>query len=162
MRFRFIEEHGREFPTIRLCQVPDVSERGSRAYRSRPASQRQQTDMVVPAQIKEQSWLSLSSYGRPIMTEEMKELGLNVGHRRVGRLMREDSIRVERSKKYKVTTDNNHPFNIAPNLLNRDFRTDQPNQKWAGDIAMCGPETDGSIWLSSSTCIRGVTCQSGH
>ena len=33
------------------------------------------------------------SYGRPRMTEELKELGLNVGHRRVGRLMRENGIR---------------------------------------------------------------------
>ena len=135
MRFRFIEEHGREFPTNRLCQVLDVSERGLRAYRSRPASPRQRADMVVLAHIKEQSRLSLVSYGRPRMTEELKELGLNVGHRRVGRLMRENGIRVERSKKYKVTTDSNHAFNIAPNLLNRDFHADQPNQKWAGDIS---------------------------
>ena len=135
MRFRFIEEHGREFSTNRLCQVLDVSERGLRAYRSRPASQRQRADMVVLAHIKEQSRLSLGSYGRPRMTEELKELGLNVGHRRVGRLMRENGIRVERSKKYKVTTDSNHAFNIAPNLLNRDFHADQPNRKWAGDIS---------------------------
>ena len=38
-------------------------------------------------------------------------------------------------QKYKVTTDSNHAFNIAPNLLNRNFRADQPNQKWAGDIS---------------------------
>ena len=74
-------------------------------------------------------------HGRPKMTEELKELGLNICHRRVGRLMRENGIRVERSKKYKVTTDSIHAFNIAPNLLNRDFRADQPNQKWAGDIS---------------------------
>jgi hypothetical protein len=89
MGFRFIEEHGREFPTNRLCKVLDVSERGLRAYRSRPASQRQQTDMILLAHIKEQSRLNLGSYGRPRMTEELKEIGLNVSHRRVGRLMRE-------------------------------------------------------------------------
>ena len=104
MRFRFIEEHCGEFPTARLCHVMDVSSRGLRAFRSRPASNRQRSDMVVLAHIKEQSRLSLGSYGRPRMTEELKELGLNVGHRRVGRLMRENGIRVERSKKYKVTT----------------------------------------------------------
>lgn len=135
MRFRFIEEHGCKFPINRLCQVLDVSARGLRAYRSRPASQRQRTDLVVLAHIKEQSRLSLGSYGRPRMTEELKEMGLNIGHRRVGRLMRENDIRVERSKKYKVTTDSNHAFNIAPNLLNRDFRAGHPNQKWAGDIS---------------------------
>ena len=113
MRFRFIEEHGRDFPTNRLCKVLDVSERGLRAYRSRPASQRQRTDMVVLAHIKEQSRLSLGSYGRPRMTEELKELGLNIGHRRVGRLMRENGIRVERSKKYKVTTIARQAHRIA-------------------------------------------------
>jgi len=135
MRFRFIEEHRDAFSTERMCAVLDVSARGLRAYRSRPASQRQRTDMVVLAHIKEQSRLSLGSYGRPRMTEELKELGLNIGHRRVGRLMRENGIRVERSKKYKVTTDSNHAFNIAPNLLNRDFAADGPNRKWAGDIS---------------------------
>ncbi|AUR02206.1 putative transposase [Phaeobacter inhibens] len=119
----------------RLCRVMNVSERVLRDYRSRPASGRQRTDMVILAYIKEQSRLGLGSYGRPRMTEELKELGLNVGHRRVERLMRENGIRVERSKKYKVMTDSNHAFNSAPNLLNRDFSADQPNQKWAGDIS---------------------------
>ena len=69
------------------------------------------------------------------MTEELKEQGLNVGHRRVGRIMRENGICVERSKKYKVTTDSNHSFNIAPNLLDGDFTAIAPNQKWASDIS---------------------------
>lgn len=41
-------------------------------------------------------------------------------------MMRENGIRVERSKKYKVTTDSKHAVNIAPNLLNRDFNADRP------------------------------------
>ena len=49
-------------------------------------------DMVVLAHIKEQSRLSLGSYGRPRMTAELKEVGVDVGHRRVGRLMRECPI----------------------------------------------------------------------
>jgi len=54
---------------------------------------------------------------------------------RVGRLMRENGIVVERTRKFKATTDSNHTFNIAPNLLDRDFTADRPNQKWAGDIS---------------------------
>ena len=42
---------------------------------------------------------------------------------------------MKRNKKFKATTDSNHTFNIAPNLLNRDFHADAPNQKWAGDIS---------------------------
>jgi transposase InsO family protein len=78
-------------------------------------------DMVVLAHIKEQSRLSLGSYGRPRMTEELKEAGVDVGHRRVGRLMRENGIVVERTRKFKATTDSDHTFNIAPNLLDSDF-----------------------------------------
>jgi putative transposase len=89
MRFRFIEEHRSDFPANRLCNVVGVSARGLRAFRSRPASRRQRSDLVTLAHIKEQSRLSLGSYGRPRMTEELKEVGLNVGHRRVGRLMRD-------------------------------------------------------------------------
>ncbi len=134
MRFRFIEEHRKSFSITRLCKVMEVSPRGFRAFCNRPISQRQRTDMIVLAHIKEQSRLNLRSYGRPRMTEELKGLGLNVGHRRVGRLMRENGICVTRTRKYKATTDSNHGFNAPPNLLNRNFSADRSNQKWAGDI----------------------------
>ena len=135
MRFKFIEENRAALPTGRLCQIMNVSSRGYRAYRSRSISQRQREDMVLLAHIRELHRLSLNSYGRPRMTEELKEIGLEVGHRRVGRLMRQNGISVVRTRKYKVTTDSNHKFNIAPNLLNRNFSADRPNQKWVVDIS---------------------------
>ena len=117
VRFRFVEEHDGTFPTERLRQVKNVSPRGLRAIRRRPASRPQHTSMVVLALIKEQSRLSLGSYGRPRMTEELTEVGVDVGHRRVERLMCENGIVVERTRKFKATTDSDHMFNIAPNLL---------------------------------------------
>lgn len=158
--FRFVEEHRGAFPIDRLCQVLNVSSRGFRAFRNRPASRRQRTDMVVLAHIKEQSRLSLGSYGRPRMTEELKEVGIDVGHRRVGRLMRENGISVERTRKFKATTDSNHTFNIAPNLLDRDFGSAGPNQKCPLMVckgkplpgnrraisATSGPAKGGCIW----------------
>ena len=68
------------------------------------------------------------------MTEELKETDLNVIHRRVGRLMRQNGISVVRTRKHKDTTGSDNRFNIAPNLLERNFTADQPNQTWAGDI----------------------------
>ncbi len=101
-----------------------------------PPSQPQATHGYgLLAHIKEQSRLILGSYGRPRMTEKLKEVGIDVGHRRVGRLMRENGITVERTRKFKATTDSDHTFNIAPNLLDRDFSAAGPNQKWAGDIS---------------------------
>jgi transposase InsO family protein len=98
-------------------------------------SQRQRDDMVILAHIREQHRLSLQSYGRPRMTDELQELGVSVGQRRVGRLMRDNGIKIIRTQKYKATTDSNHAFNIAPKLLDQDFSATGPNQKWAGDIS---------------------------
>jgi len=95
----------------------DVTDRGLRAWRQRALSQRQRTDMVLLAHICDQHRASLGSYGRPRMTEELTELGFDVGHPlpgsgcranhesgQVGRLMRQNDIRVVRKRRYKVTT----------------------------------------------------------
>lgn len=135
MRFAFVEEHRSQISVHRLCHIMNVTSRGYRAWRRRPLSKRQRQDMVLLAHIREQYHLSLKSYGRPRMTLELQGIGLSVGHRRVGRLMRQNNIYAVRTRKHKVTTDSNHTFNIAPNLLDQDFSADKPNQKWAGDIS---------------------------
>ena len=157
VRFRFVEVQRGAFPVDRLCRVVNVSPRGLRAFRSRPASRRQHMDMdmdmVVLAHIKKQSRLSLGRYGRPRMTEELKEVGVDVGHRLVGRLMRENGIVVERTRKFKATTDSDHTFSIAPNLQDRDFTADRPNQNRRIGLrngraisTRPGPTSGGSIW----------------
>lgn len=168
MRFRFVEEHRCAFPANRLCDVVGVSTRGLRAFRSRPASRRQRSDLVTLAHIKEQSRLSLGSYGRPRMTEELKEIGLNVGHRRVGRLMRQNGISVVRTRKHKVTTFAQQA--IAKQSAERGTVTTSSISRqtcWIATSTLT-PQTksglvtsvtsgrvrDGCIWLSSSTCIR--------
>ena len=84
MRFAFIDTWKEEWPVEFLCRVMQVTSRGFRAWRKRPISQRQRDDMVLLAHIREQHRLSLESYGRPRMTEDLQGLALKVGHRRVG------------------------------------------------------------------------------
>jgi transposase InsO family protein len=104
------------------------------------------------------------------MTEELKELGLDVGHRRVGRLMRQNSIQVIRTRKYKATTDSNYLLNISPNLLGQAFQASGSNQKCPlidtayripGDrqaiLLTSGLTKAGSIWPSSLICIPGAS-----
>lgn len=134
VRFAFVHSWRHRWPVELMCRVLQVSERGYRSWRSRPVSQRERTDMKVLAHIREQYSLSLGSYGRPRMTMELKEAGLDVGERRVGRLMRINAIRPVRTRKHKVTTDSHHKLGIAANWLCGDFSADEPNRKWAGDI----------------------------
>jgi len=65
---------------------------------------------------------------------ELKEAGLAVGERRIGRLMRLNGIKPVRTRRHKVTTDSNHRLGVAANWLDGDFVAAAPNQKWAGDI----------------------------
>ena len=153
MRFRFVEEQRGTFPVDRLCRVMNVSPRGLRAFRSRPASRRQRMDMVVLAHIKEQSRLSLGSYGRPRMTEELKEVGIDVGHRRVGRLMRENGIVVERTRKFKATTRSTS----RQTCWTVTSRRIDPTRNGPAISAISGPARAGCISLSSLICIRGAS-----
>jgi transposase InsO family protein len=113
-----------------------VSERGYRSWRSHPISQQARTDTAVLAHIREQYRLSLGSYGRPRMTMELKEAGLDVGERRVRRLMRTNGIRPVRTRRHKVTTDSNHHLGVAANWLDGDFAAVEANQKRVGSILL--------------------------
>ncbi|WP_303761951.1 IS3 family transposase [Sphingobium yanoikuyae] len=134
VKFAFVHSWRHRWPVELLCRVMLVSERGYRSWRSRPISQRARTDMKVLAHIREQYRLSLGSYGRPRMTMELKEVGLAIGERRVGRLMKINGIKPVRTRKHKVTTDSHHRLGVAANWLDGDFAADAPNRKWAGDI----------------------------
>lgn len=134
MRFAFIDAWNAVWPVEFLCRVMRVTSRGFRAWKVRPMSQRQRGDMAILSHTREQHRPGLQSYGRPRMTEELNELRLNVGHRRIGRLMQATGIRIVRTRKYKATTDSSHAFNNAPKLLEQDFSANGPKQKWAEDI----------------------------
>jgi len=56
-------------------------------------------------------------------------------------------LRAKAKKKYKVTTDSGHDLPISPNLLDRAFTAQGPNQKWAGDISYIWTE-EGWLYLA--------------
>jgi transposase InsO family protein len=48
--------------------------------------------------------------------------------------MRLVGLQAIQAKQFKVTTDSTHSKPVAPDLLEQDFRTEAPNQKWTSDI----------------------------
>lgn len=133
MRFRLIDQAKKEFPVHRLCNVLGVSESGYFAWKGRPASRRQNEDMVLLAHIRAQFSTSNETYGAPRMHVELKEEGLAVGRHRVA-LMRGNGLKALQ-RRYKKTTDSNHGGPVAVNLLDQDFGCDDPDQKWGADIS---------------------------
>jgi len=68
------------------------------------------------------------------MTWELRDQGLTVGRRRIARPMRDNDLRARQKRRFKRTTDSEHGWPVAPNLLDRDFSATAPNQKWSADI----------------------------
>ncbi len=147
MRFKFIDAKKAEHTLHLLCKAFNVSPSGYYDWRKRPMSQRQRDDLVLLTNIRTIHNENYQSYGRERMTDELRDLGFTVSEKRVVRLMKDNNIRVIRTHAFKKTTDSDHNFNIAPNLLDGDFTTTGPNQKWAGDISYI-KTAEGWLYLS--------------
>lgn len=90
------------------------------------------------------------AYGSPRM---VRELRFPASKERVERLMQENGIRAKHKRRFKVTTDSKYNLPIAPNLLERNFTPDAPNQVWTSDITL---SVDGRRLVVSGDCDRPV------
>ena len=48
--------------------------------------------------------------------------------------MSANGLHARKPKKYRVTTDSNHKYPIAPNVLDRMFTTSRSNEVWVSDL----------------------------
>ena len=135
MRFQLIDQAKNEFPVGRLCKVLGVSQSGYFAYRSRSASKRQQGDMVMLAHVRSAFSLSNGTYGSPRMTRELQDDGFAIGRRRTARLMRENGMQARQRRRFKRTTDSDHHWPVARNIIDQDFAAAGPDEKWGVDIS---------------------------
>ncbi len=72
-------------------------------------------------------------YGYRRITMEMQNRGYIINHKTVNRLMNDLGLKCRvRMKKYR--SYKGEIGKVAPNLINRNFHADAPNQKWATDI----------------------------
>ena len=124
-----------EYTIELMCRALDVSVSGYYAWRSRAASQREQEDHILLEKIREAHQNSRKLYGSPRIHAVLQQKGIQVSCKRVARLMRQAGIHSARHVRRRTqTTDSEHHRPVAPNLLQRDFSADAPNQKWLGDI----------------------------
>ncbi len=151
MRYAFIERHRRVWPICVQCRVLGVSVSGyhqHRARRRRIAERRHLTDAALLAHISAVYAEYRGAYGWPRIWRELVHRGIRVGKQRVQRLMQQHGIRARGKRRFRVvTTDSGHDLPIAPNLLNRNFAVNAPNQAWTGDITYI-PTDEGWLFLA--------------
>ena len=91
---------------------------------------------------------SRQTYGSPRIHAELTARGEPCSVKTVARIMRENDVVAKRRRKFRATTDSNHPFPVADNLLNRQFTVAAPNQAWVSDITYIPPR-EGWLYLAT-------------
>jgi len=115
----------------RMCQLVSVSRRSF--YRSLKEQQPAEEELEVRSAIQQIALEHRRRYGYRRITAELRRRGMQVNHKRVVRIMREDSLLALQPKRFKVTTDSNHKFEIYLNLAAR-MKLTAINQLWVADI----------------------------
>ena len=140
--------HQADFPVQVMCRVLGLSSSGYYAWSSRPPSDRAKRDAELVVKIREVFDGNKQVYGRPRIFADLKEAGEKIGEKRVGRLMRQEGIQgASRRKRGPKTTRRNKDARPAPDLVERDFTADGPDQLWVADITYI-PTSAGFLFLS--------------
>lgn len=77
---------------------------------------------------------SNQTYGSPRVYEQLRREGFRCSQRTVEELMRQNEIAPRRKRKFVATTDSKHNLPIAPNVLDRQFEVNTPDEVWVSDI----------------------------
>jgi putative transposase len=127
-------------PIRTMARALKVSPAGYYAWKSRPPSACAHADAELLRRIRTIHAVSQGTYGAPRIHAELWAEGVRVGEKRVARLMREADITGVSRRRATRTTIRDRVERSAPDLVDRDFRADAPNQLWVADITYMKPQ----------------------
>jgi putative transposase len=102
-------------------------------YRSLKARQPAEEEMEVRSAIQQIALEHRRRYGYRRIAAELHRRGMQVNHKRVVRIMREDSLLGIQPKPFVATTNSSHKFEVYLNLAAR-MKLTAVNQLWVADI----------------------------
>ena len=138
-----IYRHREKYSISEMCRFFEVSRSGYYGYVSRmdiPAK-----DLPLAEKIKECQSECGKTYGYRRVHTWLERKGIYHNPKTILRVMRKyNLLSVVRRKKYRNYGEYLHKY---PNLLNRDFHAERPNQKWVTDISYIHTK-QGVLYLS--------------
>lgn len=127
-----IEQHRTIHPKVpvgSMCAALGVSRSW---YYERPRTARQSEDVLLRDAI-ERYLLAVPLSGYRPVTRHLRQCGLCVNHKRVLRIMRQESLLCQLKKQFVVTTDSDHGHPIYPNRI-KGWSPVRCDQVWVADI----------------------------
>jgi len=134
VKYAFIRDHETQHAVRRMCAVMQVHPGGYYAWKAQPVSARAMQDQRITACIKLCWQDSGRVYGYRKISRDLCEMGQACGKHRVARLMRLAGLRSHTGYSRRPGSRGKRPSVVAPNVLQRQFHVDAPNQVWVTDI----------------------------
>ena len=138
-----IYRHKEKYSISEMCKFFDVSRSGYYGYVSRmdiPSK-----DLPLAEKIKECQDKCGKTYGYRRIHIWLEKQGIHHNPKTILRVMQKyNLLSAIRRKKYRNYGEYLHRY---PNLLNRDFKAEKPNQKWVTDISYI-KTSQGTLYLS--------------
>jgi len=155
-RFQFVSDHQHLFQVKRLCEVIGIA-KSSYYYwleTAQTRAERDAEDAKIAAKIKDIQDPKKGgdkAYGVPRVTPEINEgkpAEERINHKKIQRIMKKHGLAGIRLRKPTRTTVSDQTDEKFPDLLNRDFTADQPNQKYVGDITYLPLKDGRNLYLA--------------
>jgi len=120
-------------PEVSIRQLCDLFGVGRTWYYTHPTPDETASRAVGLRSAIEEIVLAFPGYGYRRVTKHLQRDGWTVNHKRVLRVMHEESLLCQIKRRFVVTTDSAHGLRRYPNLLT-DLVVARPNQVWVADI----------------------------
>ena len=115
----------------RMCELARVSR--ASFYRSLKEQRPAEEETEVRSAIQQIALEHRRRYGYRRICAELRRRGMQVNHKRVLRMMRQDNLLALRRRRFVVTTNSNHKFEVYLNLARR-MKLSGMDQLWIADI----------------------------
>jgi len=116
-----------------ICEALGVSRSGFHAWLVRAPSKRARSDEELGARVRASFISSYRTYGARRVWHNRLAEGLSCGLHRIERLMRVHGLSA-RPRRRGLPKDDGLRSVIADNILDRQFTTEAPNQRWIADF----------------------------
>jgi putative transposase len=151
-KYAFVSAERGRHAVATLCRIVGVSVSGFYAWlRAIPTVQhRAEAETELRSHIGRIFAAKRRVYGSPRVHAELRREGRRHSRRRVERLMREMGLSARRGRRRALpqTTNSRHDHPVAPNLLERNFMAEKPDQVWLADISYIATD-EGWLYLAA-------------
>ena len=120
-----------QFNIYKICSIIGVNRSSFYKWKNQPILR--DNNLYLKKEIQGIA-LEFPFYGYRRITKELERRSIDINHKKVLRIMKEDNLLCRRKKQFKpVTTQSNHGLKIYPNLI-ENIKVTGLNQVWVADI----------------------------